>query len=59
MALSLMFWIIMLVWLILALAHGFTVGIAGPMYWYMGMNVVVWILFLLVGWRVFGPPIHG
>jgi hypothetical protein len=59
MALGLAFYIIMLVWLILALVHGVSVGISGPIYWYMGMNIIVWVLFLLVGWRVFGPPLHG
>lgn len=48
------FWVIMLIWLI------FGVGL----YWYaqshffVGSSLMIFILFLLLGWHAFGPPIR-
>ncbi len=25
----------------------------------LGVSVVIWILLTLLGWQVFGPPLHG
>jgi hypothetical protein len=57
MSIGLVFWILMLLWFIFALAwHWGTVPAAyGP----LGNAVLLFILFLLLGWAVFGQPIRG
>ena len=51
MSMGLVFWIIMLLWLL-----GHAMLVQGD--WRaIGLNIVPWILFLLLGWKVFGPPI--
>jgi hypothetical protein len=56
MTLGLCYWILMLVWLVWGvLVHFAYVGGALA----AGANVVLlFILFLLLGWQVFGPPLH-
>jgi len=56
MTIGLAFWIIMLVWLCFGLlSHfGLVVGAYGAT-----INVVLlFILFGLLGWGIFGPPLH-
>jgi hypothetical protein len=55
MTFGLIFWILMLLWLI----YGFWGwwGVAHPHYWY-GHGLLLFILFLLIGWKVFGAPVH-
>jgi len=57
MSIGLIFWVIMLLWFIFALAwnRGWVDASVGP--W--GNSVMLFVLFLLLGWRVFGAPIHG
>jgi hypothetical protein len=53
---GLLFWVIMIILLILALCWHFAVlGAYGP----IGVGVVGYILFGLLGWQVFGPPVRG
>ena len=53
-SLGFIFWLIMLLLLIFGLWHTW------PNYPLVGMNLVVWILLALLGWKVFGPMIgHG
>lgn len=52
---ELAFWILMLFWLV-------TSGLASyrpekPWFGYAG-SALLFVLFLLLGWKVFGPPIH-
>ena len=55
MTLGLCYWILMLIWLVWGLLTHF--GYAGI--YAAGINVVLlFILFLLLGWQVFGPPLH-
>jgi hypothetical protein len=51
---GLLFWILMLIWLVFGLVvwRG-TLGIYGP----LGSTLLLFILFLLLGWQVFGAPI--
>jgi len=56
MTLGLAYWILMLLWLVFGLALHF--GPAWP-YWGWGGGLLLFILLLLLGWRVFGPPLHG
>lgn len=55
MAIGLVFWVLMLFWLVFCIwrNYPFTLGPA----W--GADMLVFILFLLLGWHAFGPPIHG
>lgn len=58
MSLGLAFWVIMLVWLIFGLAWnwpGAAIGAYGP----LGNALLLFALLLLLGWHVFGPPLHG
>jgi hypothetical protein len=55
MTLGLAFWVIMLIWLVFGFLIHF--GIVGGIY--AGANVLLlFVLFLLLGWQVFGTPIH-
>jgi hypothetical protein len=50
------FWIIMLILLIVGvLWHFGTLGMFGP----IGFGGIAYILFGLLGWQVFGPPVRG
>jgi hypothetical protein len=53
MTLGLMFWILMLMWLI------FGVWWTWPDRQRVGGNLLIFILFLLLGWHAFGAPLHG
>jgi hypothetical protein len=57
MSLGLAFYIILLIWLIFGFAQGWG-AVPGP-YGLWGHSVLLFVLFLLLGWQVFGPPIHG
>jgi hypothetical protein len=46
----------MLIWLVFGLLVHFSV-VSGS-YTVLGNSVLLFILFLLLGWQVFGPPIH-
>ena len=55
MTLGLAFWIIMLVWLVFGLLLHF--GVVGGIW--AGANVLLlFVLFLLLGWQVFGAPLR-
>lgn len=55
MSLGLAFWIIMLIWFVFGLLIHF--GVVGGIY--AGANVLLlFVLFVLLGWQVFGQPIH-
>ena len=53
MSMGLMYWILMLVWLV------FGVWMNWPNYKASGGNLLLFILLVLLGWSVFGAPIHG
>lgn len=53
MTLGLAFWIVMLVWLIFGVWSSVTAR-AWPF-----PDAIHFILFFLLGWAAFGPPIHG
>jgi hypothetical protein len=57
MSIGLAFWILMLIWFVFALAWHFggVPGTWGP----FGSSILLFILFLLLGWKVFGPPLTG
>lgn len=53
MTLGLAFWILMLLWLAFGLWQNW------GNQWGMGGSVLQFVLFLLLGWKTFGAPIHG
>lgn len=56
MTLGLCYWIIMLIWLVFGLAIHFAY-IGG--FVALGVStLLLFILFLLLGWQVFGPPLR-
>jgi len=59
MTIGLAFWILMLLWLVLGLWWAWPPGPVGHGWFPLGSTVLLFILFLLLGWKVFGPPLHG
>jgi hypothetical protein len=57
MTLGLAFWILMLIWLVGGLYYGIVV--APGNHYLLGGNLLVFLLFLLLGWAQFGAPLHG
>lgn len=57
MTIALVFWILMLLWLIFGFWGFFGRTFGQPYTWY-GHGFFLFILFLLLGWHDFGPPIH-
>ena len=53
MTFGLCYWILMLIWLV------FGVWTAWPNYKASGGNLLLFVLLVLLGWKVFGAPIHG
>jgi hypothetical protein len=54
MSFGLIFWIIMLLWLL----YGFWGFYQPSPNWQWGNALMLFVLFLLLGWRVFGAPVH-
>lgn len=57
MTLGLVFWILMLIWLVFGIAV-YSGKLVGP-YSVWGNTLLLFILFLLLGWAAFGAPIKG
>lgn len=55
---SLIFWVIMLLWL-LAIAGAFWGPRDYHVYLMTGSSVLNFILFALLGWQVYGPAVKG
>lgn len=52
---GLAYWILMLVWLVVGLAWHFAwIGAFGI----FGVALIPFLLFCLLGWQVFGPPLR-
>jgi hypothetical protein len=56
MSMGLMFWVLMLLWFVLSLVSAFGGGVIGQ-YGPAVNSVLLFILFVLLGWKVFGQPI--
>lgn len=58
---GLLFWIILILWLIFGLLFWWPAAAVGGGTGYapLGIPVIVFVLFFLLGWKVFGPPIQG
>ena len=55
MTLGLLFWLMMVLWFVLWIVN-FTGYVAGPYYGHVS-NLFLFIMFLILGWGVFGAPI--
>jgi hypothetical protein len=55
MTLGLAFWIIMLIWLVFGGLLHFGV-VAGA--WAAASTLLLFVLFVLLGWQTFGAPLH-
>lgn len=53
MSLGLAFYILLFIWAIFGMWWNW------PNHQLVGGNLLAFVLFLLLGWKVFGPPIHG
>jgi len=54
---GLIFWVLMLIWFVFALLMNFGVARFG---WSGTANdLLLFVLFVLLGWQVYGPPVHG
>lgn len=56
MTLGLAFWVLMLIWAVFGLLIHF--GVVGGVYAIGTSTVLLFVLFGLLGWQVFGPPLH-
>ena len=56
MTLGLCYWILMLIWFVFGLLVHFAFVVGGVAV--VGGSVLLFVLFLLLGWQVFGPPLH-
>jgi hypothetical protein len=56
MTLGLAYWVLMLIWFVFGMLVHFHV-VAGT-YGVVGGTLLLFVLFVLLGWQVFGPPLH-
>jgi len=56
MSFGLIYWILMLLWLLAEIAP--QLGFGGGAVTGIVSTVLLFILFLLLGWKIFGPPVH-
>ena len=54
MSLSIIFWILMLIWAVFGFA-GPRLGTWAP----LGNTILLFVLLLILGWGTFGAPVHG
>ncbi len=54
---GLMYWIIVLIWVVLVVA-GWG-GYGSGLHIQQASGAVELLLFVLLGWQVYGPPVHG
>lgn len=54
MTIGLVFWILMLLWLVFGLWTRWPLAFPAA-----GGDLLLFVLLLLLGWKVFGAPIHG
>lgn len=53
MTMAVIFWVLMIIWLVFGLYSSYTPGPYGG----FGNTILLFVLFLLLGWHVFGSPI--
>lgn len=58
---GLIFWVLMLIWFVFGLLIAFAPSTLGS-YAHVGSGantLLLFILFVLLGWQVYGPPVRG
>jgi hypothetical protein len=58
---GLIFWVLMLIWFVFGMLVAVAPGVLGG-YTHIGIfgnTILLFILFLLLGWQVYGPPVRG
>jgi hypothetical protein len=60
MSFQLLYWVLMLLWLVFGLWAGWpATGAAGPAAFRpLGGTLLLFILLVILGWQVFGSPVH-
>lgn len=59
MKISLLFWILMLIWLVFGLWVNWPARTDNPVaFGFLGGNLLLFLVISLVGWKVFGSPLH-
>lgn len=58
MTIGLLFWILMILWLVFGFFVYWPAGVPARFY-PIGGHLLLWILLALLGWKVFGPALHG
>jgi hypothetical protein len=53
---GLAFWVLMIIWLVFGIVSHF--GVIPGAYGVVGGVILLFILFALLGWQVFGPPLR-
>lgn len=56
MTLGLAYWVLMLIWFVFGLLSHF--GVVGTAIGATANVVLLFVLFVLLGWQIFGPPLH-
>lgn len=60
MSFALIYWILMLIWLVFGLWSNWPAGTPGGSgFRPLGGTLLLFILLVLLGWRVFGAPVHS
>ena len=58
MAIGMAFWVLMLIWLVFGVAASWPGAPLGQYHGIVG-NLLIFVLFALLGWHVFGAALHG
>ncbi len=59
MSIAFIFWLLMLIWLIFGLIGTSPVTVGGITVPGWGNHILLWVLLALLGWGIFGFPIHA
>lgn len=59
MSVGFVFWVLMLIWLVFGVFWSWPAGFSRDNLPVWGGSALMYILFFLLGWHVFGWPIHG
>lgn len=57
MSLAVLFWVLMIIWLVFGIWSGYVPGQPYPGIRNWGSNLLLFILFAILGWQVFGAPV--
>lgn len=57
MTLALIFWVLMLIWVVFSAWSHWPGAPGGAPVW--GNTVLLFVLFLILGWAIFGAPVRG